>query len=77
MIKINFVDFWKNFNPKDNYFYNFLDKHFDVELSENPDYCFFSVYGYEHLKYNKSIKILSMSFLYSTCFTGLFIYIMM
>ena len=58
VIKIKFVDFWKNFNPKDNYFYNFLQKHYDVELSDEPDYCFFSVYGYQHLNYNNCVKIL-------------------
>ena len=58
VIKIKFVDFWKNFNPYDNYFYNLLGDYFDIEITDDPDYCFFSVYGYEHLKYKHCIKIL-------------------
>ncbi len=58
IVKIKFVDFWKNFNPEENYFFHFLSKHFDVVLSDNPDYCFFSVYGYDHLKYKNCVKIL-------------------
>lgn len=57
-IKIKFVDFWLNFNPKDNYFYNFLNIHYNVQFSDNPDYLFFSVYGYNHLQYSNCIKIM-------------------
>jgi hypothetical protein len=47
-IKINFSDFWGGFNPSDNYFYNLLKEEFDVEISNNPDYLFFSVFGNTH-----------------------------
>ena len=57
-VKLKFVDFWNKFNPTDNYFYKFLSKKFDLELSENPDYLFYSVYGFEHLKYDHCVKIL-------------------
>jgi len=57
-LKIKFVDFWKNFDPKDNFFYHFLSKYYNVELSDDPEYLFFSVYGYEHLQYNHCVKIL-------------------
>jgi hypothetical protein len=36
---------------------NFLKEFYDVELSSNPDYCFFSIYGFEHLKYINCVKI--------------------
>lgn len=42
-IKINFVDFWDNFDKKDNYFYHLLSSKYNLEISENPDLLFFSV----------------------------------
>ena len=47
MIKINFVDFWDNFQKDDNYFYHLLSTKYDVEIDEeDPDLLFFSVdYG--------------------------------
>ncbi|WP_154855402.1 glycosyltransferase family 10 domain-containing protein [Cyclobacterium xiamenense] len=61
MVKIKFVDFWKNFDPEDNYFIHFFRKHFDVKLSDDPDLVIFSVYGYAHLNYQDRITL---------CFTG-------
>jgi alpha(1,3/1,4) fucosyltransferase len=57
MIKINFCDFWPDLE-RDNWFLDFLMKHFNVRLDDNPDYLFFSVYGNNHLNYNDCIKIL-------------------
>jgi hypothetical protein len=51
-IKINFTDFWGGFDKTDNYFYNLLKDEFDVEISNNPDYLFFSVFGNQHQQYN-------------------------
>ena len=56
-IKICFVDFWEGFNANDNFFINFLKKYHEVEISNNPDYCFFSSYGFENLRFNSCIKI--------------------
>jgi len=51
-IKIFFTDFWPGFNPEDNYFINLLRKHYNIILSEHdPDYLFFSVFGYNHFKF--------------------------
>lgn len=55
-IRVNFSDFWENFNPEESLIFNMLKKKFRVTLSENPEYLFYSCYGYEHLKYD-SIKI--------------------
>ena len=55
-IKINFVDFWGGFNPYDNYFFNLLKDDFDIEISNNPDYLFYSLFGYNHKNFN-CIKI--------------------
>lgn len=43
-IKIGFKYFWYGFNPEDNLFINLLKKQYDVILSDNPDYLFYSVY---------------------------------
>lgn len=44
MLKINFVDFWPNFNKTDNYFFHLLDSKYDVVIDEgDPDLLFFSV----------------------------------
>lgn len=50
-IKIKFCDFWNGFNPDENIFINILKRKYDVKLSDEPDYIFYSVFGYEHLKY--------------------------
>jgi hypothetical protein len=51
-IKIEFSDWWSGFDKTDNYFYNLLKEEFDVEISNNPDYLFFSVFGNHHQSYN-------------------------
>jgi hypothetical protein len=55
-IKIAFSDFWVGFKPDYNWFFLFLKKHFQIELSEEPDFLIYSAYGYRHLTYN-CIKI--------------------
>jgi hypothetical protein len=47
-IKINFSDFWGGFDRTNNYFYNLLKEEFDVDISNNPDYLFFSLFGNQH-----------------------------
>lgn len=41
-----------HFNPYDNFIINLLKKHYEVELSPNPDYLIFSVNSTDYLKYN-------------------------
>jgi len=50
-IKIDFSDFWAGFDKTDNYFYNLLKEEFDVEISNNPDFLFFSLFGQNHQRY--------------------------
>ena len=50
-IKIEFSDWWPGFDKTDNYFYNLLKEEFDIEISNNPDYLFFSVFGSQHQSY--------------------------
>ena len=56
-IKIYFEDFWPDFNSEDNFIIKILRQEYKVILDENPDYLFFSVYAYNHLKYRNCIKI--------------------
>ena len=56
-IKIDFVDFYGNFNKMDNFIMRTLRLKYDVEISDNPDYLFFSTFGYKHLHYN-CVKIM-------------------
>jgi len=51
-IKIKFVDFWDGFNENENYFTKILSKNFDIEVSNDPEFLLYSVYGCEHLKFN-------------------------
>lgn len=56
-IKIAYSDFWDGFKADDNLFTDLLSRMYDVELSDTPDYLFFSVFGAEHLKYDNCIRI--------------------
>jgi hypothetical protein len=52
-IKIFFSDFWSNFNPKNNLFYNLLSSKYNVIIdSVNPDLLFFSIFGDKHINFN-------------------------
>lgn len=55
-IKLKFVDFWPEFEISNNVFLKFLKEKYNVLLSDNPDYIIYSVFGYEHLRYD-CIKI--------------------
>src|ERR1035437_1218896 len=50
-IKIDFSDMWGGFDKTDNYFYNLLKEEFNIEISNSPDYLFFSVFGNNHQNY--------------------------
>lgn len=50
------MDFWPDFDPNKNIFIGTLRKFYEVELSDSPDYLFYSVFGHEHEKYD-CIKI--------------------
>ena len=54
IIKLDFCGFWGSFNKKNNLFYNLLSKHFDVEISDNPDFVICSNRGkpFEYMKYD-------------------------
>ena len=57
-IRIYFVDFWKGFDPGDNFFINRLKLHYNVVLDvDQPELLFYSYNGIQHFKYDKSITI--------------------
>ena len=51
-IKVNFVDFHGDLDKENNDFRDILRKHYDVVVSEQPDYLFYSVFGHEFIKYD-------------------------
>lgn len=54
-IRCYFTDFWQGFDYKH---LNFLLSEYDIIIDkENPDYLFYSCFGYEHLRYDRCIKI--------------------
>ena len=57
ILKIKFVDFWGDFNYDTNFITKVLCEHYVLEISDSPDYLFFSTFGVEHLRYN-CVKIM-------------------
>lgn len=52
-VNINFVGFWKNFDYQTFLPYQLLSKHYDVQISDNPDVLFCSIFGgFSYCKYN-------------------------
>ena len=41
-VKVKFLGFWKEVEDTDNLFYNILKERYDVEISEDPDFLFFT-----------------------------------
>jgi len=50
-LKIQFTDFWPDFNPQENLFINLLRNYYEVEISDSPDILFYSVYDYNFIKF--------------------------
>ena len=51
-IKIKFVDFFSGFDQTNNGIFILLSRFFDFEISDNPDFIFYSVWGNGHLEYS-------------------------
>ena len=56
-IKVKFVDFWENFDPRHNFIADIISKKYRIELSDAPNYLIFSVFGYENIDYHNCTKI--------------------
>lgn len=51
-IKVKVTDFEYGSNPESNFLLRFLRENYEVELSEDPDFLIYSVWGNEHCKYD-------------------------
>lgn len=51
-IKINFTDFSTDFDKENNQFTQILRDRYNVEISDNPDYIFYSMFGKKFLDYD-------------------------
>jgi hypothetical protein len=51
-ITVNFTNFWGGFNCQDNFLLDILNKYYDVEFAENPQYLFCASHGYDYLNYD-------------------------
>ena len=53
-LKLKFCNFWDGFSEKENLFYNILKNHFNIEISEKPDFVICSNRGkmFEYMKYD-------------------------
>lgn len=53
-IKLDFCGFWGSFKKEDNLFTRLLSKHFNIEISESPDFVICSNRGipFEYMKYD-------------------------
>ena len=58
MIKIKFVDVHWEFDREDNFIIDIIKRNFgDYEISDKPDFLFFSCEGTEHYKYDNCVKV--------------------
>ncbi len=55
-IRLGFADFWAPFDPHDNYFTNLLNKHFQIEVCDRPDFLIYSCFG-RSFRRHKGIRI--------------------
>lgn len=57
-IQLWFTDFYKGFDPANNYLYELLSRHYELILDkENPDYIICSCYGHDFLNYKTAVKL--------------------
>lgn len=56
-INVKFVDFWPDFDLNHNIFIDRLKLYYNINISNNPDYLFYSSFGKRHLDYSNSVKI--------------------
>lgn len=52
LIRIRFMDFWKAFDPENNFILDILGTRYEVVQTGRPDFLFCSVFGHEHLQYD-------------------------
>jgi len=52
MIRVGFTDFWPHFDPKQNRIRDILASHYDVVVSDKPDFLFYADHGWAHLRHD-------------------------
>ena len=52
-IFVSYVDFWDGFKAENYGINEILSKYYDVQISDNPDYIFSSVYSKKYARYGK------------------------
>lgn len=58
LIKLWYVDFYKGFDPSNNYLQDILSRHYEIVLDANdPDYLIYSCYSQNFLSYKKPVRI--------------------
>ena len=57
--RVKIVDNCSLIAQEDSYLYRTLKNQFPIELSDSPDFVFYSVFGYEHVRprYDRAVKI--------------------
>ena len=57
-LRIKFTDFsTTSFDPQNHWIKKTLEKRYKVELSDTPDFLFYSTWGYELLKYPNAVRV--------------------
>ncbi|MBR4981581.1 MAG: hypothetical protein IKY94_03360 [Lachnospiraceae bacterium] len=51
-IKIKFTDFWPGFDSYNNFILEKFSDKYDIEISDEPDYVIYSVFGWDFLNYD-------------------------
>lgn len=57
VFRVNFYGFFEDFDKQDNFILDEIRKIGDVEISDNPDYVFYSVFDNEYLLHDKAVRI--------------------
>lgn len=57
MFKVNFYGFFEGFDPNNNFIMDAIKKVGEVEISDYPDYVFYSVFSNEYLLYPNAVRI--------------------
>ena len=55
-VRLGFCDMWEGFSAENNWFTNTLRQHFDIEITNDPDFLIFGQPGKQHRRY-KCVKI--------------------
>ena len=55
--KIKYLGFYSSFDEKNNFISDSIKRFGNIELSENPDYVFYSVFSNEYLLYPNAVRV--------------------